>query len=224
VPEDGVYVIAVSYFGDLDFDGVDPGQGALLDGGRYVLDAFVVNGSLISLTDDSALEVDLGFDFAYQGASYNSVFVNSNGFLTFGGGAAGEFSPNVAGFENGLPRIAPLWTDLNPSSGGLIVASPDDGSSKTISFFDVPEFSFLGDGGANSFSVTLNVDSSISLTFGDISADSGITGIAEGGGSIGAAADLSSATDLSAFGTVYEEFLTTTNELDLDNSTLQFEP
>ncbi|MFQ3246636.1 MAG: hypothetical protein ACI9SP_003290 [Arenicella sp.] len=75
-----------------------------------------------------------------------------------------------------------MWTDLNPSAGGLIVASPDDGSSKTISFADVPEFSFSGDGGANSFSVTLNADSTISVFFADISADSAVSGIAAGGG------------------------------------------
>ena len=58
----------------------------------------------------------LGFAFPYQGQNWTSVFVNSNGNLTFGA-ASTDFSETVPEFLAGPPRIAPLWDDLDASDG-----------------------------------------------------------------------------------------------------------
>jgi len=220
IQESGTYALAVTFCCDYDFDGVDPGQGAPLDQGRYVLDVFVVDGVILPLTDESYAEFDLGFSFPYQGQSYNSVFVNSNGYMTFGAGEVFQFRPNVADFENGLPRISPLWVDLNPSNGGLIFAK-SGANEATISFEDVPEFFF---GGANSFSVTLSDTGAISLNYGNMTAPEGIAGIAEGGGAAANAVDLSVTPLLPALGSSYEEFIFGVSDFDLVSATINFQP
>ena len=49
----------------------------------------------MNLGDDSSQEVALGFTFPFQGQNYTSVFVNSNGNLTFGSGDT-DFSESVS--------------------------------------------------------------------------------------------------------------------------------
>ena len=40
-------------------------------------------GTQLALGDDSTASVGLGFDFDYFGSSFDTVFVSSNGFLSF---------------------------------------------------------------------------------------------------------------------------------------------
>ncbi|HNP62362.1 MAG TPA: hypothetical protein PKH39_00425 [Woeseiaceae bacterium] len=219
IPEDGTYALAITFCCDYDFDGVDPGQGAPFDGGRYVLDAFVIDGVLLELGDESFQEVALDFEFPFQGESYNSVFVNSNGYLTFGDGEVFNYIPSVAGLESGLPRIAPLWIDLDQSSGGMILATNDPGSL-TVSFIGVPEYFF---GGSNTFSVTLDSSGSVSMSFSGLTAPEGLTGVAAGGGAPGTAVDLSTSTTWPVGDSTYELFDFIASPFDLDGAALTFE-
>ena len=56
----------------------------------------------------------LGRPFSFQGQARTSVFVNSNGSLSFDAGDA-SFVATVPAFLAGPPRISPLWTDLDPT-------------------------------------------------------------------------------------------------------------
>ncbi len=213
LPEDGDYALAVSTFPDFDFSG---------DGnsiGRYVLDVFTLDGVLLSLPDDGFAEVALDFDFPFNGFTYDSVFVNSNGSLTFGAGDA-DFSESVGEFLGGPPRIAGLWDDLTPSNGGLVSAAKDT-NSLTVSFVDVPEFITTG---ANTFAITLHSDGEIDIDYGSVTALDGLVGITEGGGAADpGATDISAAGALPASGTTYELF-TLANLFDLIMGSLQFFP
>ena len=220
IPTDGSYALAVTFCCDFDFDGVDPGQGGILDEGRYVLEAFVIDGVLLELGDEATTEVALDFTFPYQGVDYNSVFVNSNGYLTLGEGELFNFAPNSADLETGIPRIAPLWIDLDPGSGGMIVSSSDSGS-QTISYMGVPEFFF---GGSNTFSVTLDASGGISLGYADLTAPDGLAGLGAGDGNPSTAVDLSSSSNWPANGSTYELFQFGANEVDLAGTTLEFDP
>ncbi len=218
VPISGTWAVAVTFCCDYDFDGVDPGQGGPLDGGRYVLDLDVVEGVPIDLGDDDFLGVTLGFSFPFNGANYSEVFINSNGNLTFGSGDT-DFSESVFDLLNDQPRIAPLWDDLSPNQGGLVFVKNDADEFK-VTFQDVPEF-FASTG--NTFSVTLRPDGSISMDYGDIAAIDGIVGVTEGNGAADpGATDLSANPSQPATGTTYEAF-GFGNPNDLDNASLEFE-
>lgn len=219
LPEDGKYRVAITTFPDFDCSGdgnTDPSFGQ----GRYVLDLVTVSGTLLDLGDDDFEELALDFSFPYQGANYNSVFVNSNGNLTFGSGDP-DFSESVTDFLSGPPRIAPLWDDLNPSSGGLIIADGDS-SSMTVSFVGVPEFFATG---ANTFSVTMNADGTINIGYAGVSATDGIVGVTPGSNIAGGpgAVDLSTSATWSATGSTYEQF-SFGNPFDLDLSAQDYIP
>jgi hypothetical protein len=164
IPANGTFAVAVSTFGDVDF------TGAGTDFGRYVLNISSYRGTLLPLTDDESVQVNLNtFAFPYQGANRTSVFVNGNGNLTFGAGD-GDFSESVPEFLAGAPRIAPLWDDLFPGNGLVI-----------------------GEINMN-YLATNRSDAIVGVTQGGGAADPGPT-------------NLSNASNLSAVGTRYEQFL-----------------
>ena len=206
----GTYYIAVSAFPDTGFTGAGG------SGGRFVMHASSVNGIVLSLGDDTSLAVPLPFDFPFNGTMYPAVFVNSNGNLTFGAGST-DFSETVGEFLSGPPRIAPLWDDLNPGAGGMVVVSTT-ASTWTVSFQNVPEF---GGVTGNNFSVTLHAGGAIDLAYGTTTHNDGLVGVTPGGGAANPGeTDLSAAAALSATGTTYEQF--GTGELDLGGLTLLF--
>lgn len=68
--------------------------------------------------DDFAGPFNLGFNFNIYGQTFNQVFINNNGNLTFGNGDSG-FTP-FAFPAFGAPRVAPFFADVdtrNPASG-----------------------------------------------------------------------------------------------------------
>lgn len=216
LPANGTYYVAVSFCCDYDLDGVDPGQGGPLDVGRYVLDVVVVDGTPITLGDDSSELVTFGFNFPFNGTNYNSVFVNSNGNLTFNSGDS-DFSESVPELLNGNPRIAPLWDDLSPNAGGLVLVKENANSLK-VTFSGVPQF-FTAD--SNNFAVTLSSSGAVTVEYGAVSADA-IAGVTEGGFAADPGpTDLSAAGALSAVGTTYEQFVT---PADLSGVTLNYAP
>jgi hypothetical protein len=213
VPADGAYYLAVTTFPDVDFSG--DGE----SGGRYVLDLEAIDGTVLTLGDDDSAEVPLPFSFPYQGSSYGSVFVNSNGNLTFGAGDA-AFSESVADFVNGPPRIAPLWDDLSPNDGGLVYYS-SDATSLTVTFDGVPQF-FTGD--SNSFSVTLRDDGTVEIGYGNVDSADNIVGVTEGTGAVDPGpSDLSASPSWPVSGTTYEHFTIATPN-DLEGTTIRFDP
>lgn len=213
VPASGRYTLAVTTFPDVGFTGAGG------SGGRYVLDLQSVNGMVLNLGDDNFQEVDLGFTFPFQGIDYTSVFVNSNGNLTFGSGDT-DLSETVAELLSDQPRIAMLWDDLNPGAGGLVLADFGAGSA-TITFQSVPEF---GATTTNTFSVTLHSDGRIDVVYGAISAIDGLAGVSPGGGAADPGpTDLSAAAVLSATGVTYELF-NAGNPNDLTGLTLSYVP
>ena len=138
-----------------------------------------------------------GFSFPFWGKSYTEVVVNSDGNLTF---SAGDSQPGLARnegrFLSGPPRIAPLFTDLDPDQGGQIKASFAMGSV-TLIWEAVPEFSESEARPGNSFSVTLFSNGDILFEYDqvDVIADpdglQAIVGITPGRGGPSNVADLS---------------------------------
>ena len=213
VPRTGKYFLGVSTVPDTDFTG--DGEGT----GRYVLNVQTADRIVINAGDDSSHQIGIPFSFPFQGQNRSSVFVNSNGNLTFGAGST-DFSESVSDLLSGPPRIAALWDDLSPNQGGEIFVEANS-ASWTVTYVDVPQYQ-AGDG--NSFSITLSVDGGVTISYGDVAALDGIVGITQGAGAGSGESDLSAATSLSATGTTYEEFTGAADAFDLDGALLPFEP
>jgi hypothetical protein len=210
VAADGTYYIGVSAFPDFGFTGGGD------SGGRFVMHVSAVNGIVLTPGDDGSVLVPLPFDFPFNGNLYPAVFVNGNGNLTFGTGNS-DFSESVSEFLSGPPRIAPLWDDLNPGAGGMVVVT-QTASTWKVEFQNVPEFATTN---SNTFSVTLHASGAIDFAYGTTAHNDGLVGVTPGGGAADPGeTDLSTAGGLSATGTTYELF--GSGELDLDAMTLLF--
>lgn len=77
-------------------------------------------GTRLSLGDDAAANINVGFSFPLYGTSYTTVGVSANGALFFDGGSMDYNNTAIpAGNDTGVQRhISVYWDDLDPSIGG----------------------------------------------------------------------------------------------------------
>ena len=185
--------------------------------------------------DETSYEFFPMFTFDFCGQRYESVWVNSNGNLTFGAPNAGGFLETIAGMLTGPPRIAGLWDDLNADAAPGSISYSESADSITFSFTNIPEFGPTA--GSNTFSITLHRGSNgtngvgpagrFSLDYGQLSATDGAAGYSCGGR---LTSGFEKETDLSADGdgrlgglrdaAVFEVF--TRSDNDLDNRQFEF--
>jgi len=80
------------------------------------------NSYFTSSFDDDFAQVAFtrGFTFRFFGTTYTSVYINTNGGVTFGSGDS-TYGPTVSDMVN--PGIAPLWADLD--AGVTAPTNPD---------------------------------------------------------------------------------------------------
>jgi len=101
--------------------------------------AAAAGGTLISLADDDTHQVQLAFPFPFFGNAYQSVFVNSDGNLTFGEGDTSATERSIGRLAGGAPRIAPLFEDLDPSQSQQGVFVTSEPGRLVVSWVQVPE-------------------------------------------------------------------------------------
>ena len=205
---------------------VSPAAGAPVTGVNIIFNRFPPGP--LPLTDDGSFELFPDFPIRYCGQTWDSVWVNANGSLTFGAPSF-LFVESAAGLLIGPPRIAGVWDDLNPEAGGEISFSQTS-SALTVRFTDVPEYPAAG---ANSFTIALRrglLDGShgpeiqgglFTLDYGVLSATDGLAGYGCGGKTT---TGFELETDLSALRppivlglerpAVYEWFTAADNDLD----------
>jgi hypothetical protein len=100
-------------------------------------------GRRLSLGDDATIEEALGFGFAFYGAARGSVFVNSDGNLSFTRGDVATDDRSLGRVLGGPPRAALFFADLDPSrAGGIFVSSA--ASAFTVTWCNVPDFDNTG--------------------------------------------------------------------------------
>ena len=134
--------------------------------------------SAIPLGDDDTATVPLGFSFPFYGKTYTDVHVNSDGNLTFGVGDGATVSRDAAHFLGGAPRIAVLYGDLDPASGGTVTYQQNDPKTMTLKLSGVPLF---GSNAGSTATVTLADSGAITLQYGNVSGSSYIVGVSKGG-------------------------------------------
>ena len=76
-------------------------------------------GTAVSLRDDDSREITFtgGFRFPFFGTTYLSVFINSDGNLTFGQGDASSNRQESYSLQRGPPRIGGFFADFDPTAG-----------------------------------------------------------------------------------------------------------
>jgi hypothetical protein len=101
--------------------------------------------------------------------------VNANGNITFGTPDGSPFQ-SIPAFLAGPPRIAALWTDLNPSAGGK-VSYNSSGKTFTVTYANVPEFPNVG---AVNLEIALQANNQSDIRYGTMTAQTGIAGLSGG--------------------------------------------
>jgi hypothetical protein len=191
--------VAVSTYPDLTFVGTGETKG------RYSLYINTYRGTPISIGDEDSVQVPLARPFNFQGKARSSVFVNSNGSLSFGAGDD-SFEATVPAFLAGPPRISPLWTDLDPTgflgNPGLVLV---DASARpaAVHFVSVSEF-FSSD--PNYFTAELGDQGAIAFKWGPTARGEALVGVTPGAGAADPGPLDLRKRGLRPAGTTYEDF------------------
>lgn len=146
---------------DVGFSGValDPGIGANL-----------------GLGDDASTSIAFPAGFPFLGNTYNTVFINSDGNITFGSGDSASSARDAARHIGGQPRLSPFFADLDPSSGGSVNADVRT-DRVVVTWTNVPQF---GVADSNTFQAVLHDNGDVDFVYGAIAAQFAVVGIAEG--------------------------------------------
>ncbi len=208
--------VAVTTFPDVTFIGAGESKG------RYALYVNTYRGTLIDIGDDDTVPVTLTRPFKFQGQTHNSLFVNSNGSLSFGAGDT-NFRATVPNFLAGPARISPLWADLDPTGffgnpGAVLV----DTSSKpaAVHFLSVGEFFSSS---PNYFTTELGDLGKITLKWGPTARGAALVGATQGSGAADPGPRDLSEKGLKETGTSYENFLFNISTKGVSNFDLFFD-
>ena len=128
----------------------------------------------VSLGDDDAASISFGVNpgFPFCGSTWTSMYVGSNGFITFAASST-DLSESDTEMSDDGPIIAGLWDDLNPSSMGTVYVAENE-FAVGVYFDGVPEY---GSGEPpNDFSYTLYSTGRIGLVYGEIDSTDHIAG------------------------------------------------
>ncbi|MCH8305286.1 MAG: T9SS type A sorting domain-containing protein [Candidatus Marinimicrobia bacterium] len=122
-------------------------------------------GTNVGAGDDTNHNIDFiaGFSFPYFGITWDSVFVRSNGNVTFGAiGDPDFFDPGDFIIE--LPMIAAFFGDLDPSVAGGVFAK-EQLTKFTVTWNAIPEFEVSN---SNSIQLVLNSNGSFQVSYNGI--------------------------------------------------------
>jgi hypothetical protein len=143
-----------------------------------------------------------GSQFPFYGVSYDTFFVGTNGYITFTqGDTSARISPSALATD--LPRIAPLWADLEVTdSGNIYYNRLQDGYLFTWNKAGQPSYD-----GASTFQAVLYDDGRIAFVYKKVKAQAALVGISPGSSVAGAqAVDFSNPPTERLTGPLFETF------------------
>ncbi len=126
----------------------------------------------LSGQDDASVSINIGFNFTFYGQVYTSLFVSSNGLITFGSANSAFTNADLTASPT-QAAIAPLWDDLIVSGDAASnVLSQVLGSGATqrlvIQWNKISYFSGGTAGDTITFEAVLGVDGSIKFNYADL--------------------------------------------------------
>ena len=148
-------------------------------------------GDRVAIGDDASVPVALPFAVPFYSGRYNQMFLNSDGNLTFVNDDHASTDRDVSRFLTGPPRIALLFDDLDPSSGGTVFRRVDS-DALFVTWCNVPEFGLP----SNRVNVQVRVgsDGAIDFMYGaTVNASSAVVGVSPGTTGIFTPVDVSTA-------------------------------
>ena len=133
-------------------------------------------GRTLTLGDDDSVAQTIAFPFEFYGRRFTSLFVNSDGNLTFEEGDNASTARGLNRLASGAPRIAPFFADLDPSAGGRVFldSAPD---AMTITWCAVPGFGLAQ---AMTVQAVLFSNGAIEFRFGPSDLNDGIVALSPG--------------------------------------------
>ena len=116
-----------------------------------------------------------GADFPFYGVLCDTIYIGTNGYITFN---QGDTSARVsaAALASEMPRIAPLWADLDVTGGGNIYYNRMDGRH-LITWDTAREVVY---GGKCTFQAVLYDDGRIAFVYKKVKARAALAGISPG--------------------------------------------
>ena len=138
-------------------------------------------GSPLPLGDDDAENVVLPFSFPFFDQSHETTWVHSDGNLSFVEPDAGSTARSLSRAAAGPPRIAPLFTDLDPTRADAKVTAFVTADRVVFTWDDVPEFTFTTIGRRQTFQAVLHIDGRIDFHYLAVNLASIVVGVMPGG-------------------------------------------
>jgi hypothetical protein len=131
-------------------------------------------GDPLTLQDDDSVSRPMPFGFTFYGAAQATAFINSDGNITFGEGDNASTTRSVGRILVGAPRVAPFFTDLDPSDAGAVyLRAASDGFTVTwcgVAVFDSPRRA--------TFQTTLLPNGTIDMKYAAATAFTAVDGVA----------------------------------------------
>jgi len=113
--------------------------------------------------------------FTFYNVTYDKFYVGTNGYITFNGGDTSA-RQSAAALASDLPRIAPLWTNLDASSGGDIYYNRLE-DRHVVTWSGVPESPY---GSLSTFQAVLYDDGRIAFVYRKVKAHAALVGLSPG--------------------------------------------
>src|SRR6266849_5045410 len=191
-------------------------------GGDSYDSAAASNGLAVPLGDDDSHEVPLPFAFPFFGKSYRSVFINSDGNLTFEAGDNTSTDRSLGRMVAGAPRIAPLFWDLDPSQTPKGIKVSSTPTHFVASWVRVPEYPGLGSGALETFQVRLYPDGRVQFAYNGINTEGAVVGIGPGHFQGSSSVVSFSAGSPAEYSSTLAERFGGDNEIDIETATQKF--
>ena len=144
---------------------------------------FTPTSADLALGDDALSAAQpLGFSFPYPGGITTDILVCSNGFAWLDTAqTAATFAGNPTRLLGEAPRLAPLWHDMNPTTGGTVHFDVDpSGTAAYVTWLAVPRFGVAAS--LNTCQLALFADGSVEYRYEVCDVGPGLVGFSIGGG------------------------------------------
>ncbi|MFN0102102.1 MAG: hypothetical protein ACKV2U_08430 [Bryobacteraceae bacterium] len=135
---------------------------------------------ITGLGDDDTRRLPLPFAFPFYGNEYRELWLNSDGNVTFTAGDGSSSARSLGRMAAGPPRIAALFSDLDPSISSASIRVFSTSAAFTVTWLRVPEFTDFGTGRPQTFQLRLSPDGRITLAWDGVNIGDGVAGISPG--------------------------------------------